>query len=254
MFRPMALTVIFALAAALVLSFTLMPVLASFVFKGGVRERETLILRLSKKIYVPLLQRAIARPHFIGAVAVVLFLVSLLLTRFMGAEFIPRLDEGAIALEVTRLPSAALSEAIRNTTAIEQVLKRFPKVDTVVSKTGRAEIATDPQGVEASDILVMLKPQAQWVTAETKDELIAAMDQALEAQVPGTFFSYSQPIELRVQELIAGVRSDVSANLYGEDLATRYARRATRSLRWSQKSLGPRMSRSSRSAASPWSG
>jgi len=218
MFHPMALTVIFALTASLVLSFTLMPVLSSFFLQKGVSEKETLIIRLIRRGYVPVLRRALAHPHLTAAMAFVIFLLSLVLTRFMGAEFIPRLDEGSIALQAWRLPSVALSESLSSTTAIERVLKRFPEVETVVSKTGRAEIATDPMGIETSDILVMLKPKEQWTTAKTKEALIAAMDEALTENVPGNVFSYSQPIELRVQELIAGVRSDVAINLYGEDL------------------------------------
>jgi heavy metal efflux system protein len=219
MFHPMALTVIFALVAALLLSLTLMPVLASLLLKGRMREQETLLLRLVKRNYVPLLRQAIAHPLLTGAAAVVIFLASLLLTRFMGAEFIPRLDEGALALEVLRLPSASLSQAIRDTTTIEKTLKRFPEVETVISKTGRGEIAVDPVGVESTDVLVMLKPKEQWTTAETTEDLIAAIDKALQENVPGHAFSYSQPIELRFQELIAGVRSDVAVNLYGADLA-----------------------------------
>jgi len=220
MFRPMALTVIFALTASLILSLTLMPALAFFFFRKKVSEHETLIVRRLKQIYLPTLQRAIAHPHLTAALAVILFLASLGLTPFLGAEFLPRLDEGAIALQAWRLPSVALSESTRSTTAIERVLKRFPEVETVVSKTGRAEIATDPMGVETSDILVMLKPKEEWKTATTKEGLIAAMDRALNKAIPGAIFSYSQPIELRVQELIAGVRSDVAVNLYGENLTT----------------------------------
>jgi cobalt-zinc-cadmium resistance protein CzcA len=136
----------------------------------------------------------------------------------MGAEFIPRLDEGALALQAWRLPSVALSESVKSTTLIEKVLKRFPEVSTVVSRTGRAEIATDPMGPETSDIYVILKPREEWKTAKTREALIAAFDQALKQEVPGNIFSYSQPIELRMQELIAGVRSDVAVTLYGDDL------------------------------------
>jgi len=220
MFRPMALTVIFALTAALVLSLTLMPVLASFLLGGSVSDKETPALRVMKRGYVPLLRRAMAHPHLTAGIAGAVFFASLLLTPFMGAEFIPRLDEGALAVQALRLPSVALSESLASTMAIERALKQFPEVVTVVSKTGRPEIATDPMGVETSDILVMLKPHEQWKTASTREGLISAMEEALEKNVSANVFSFTQPIELRVQELIAGVRSDVAVNLYGEDLPT----------------------------------
>src|SRR5579872_3719409 len=218
MFRPMAMTVIFALAAALVLSLTLMPVLASFVFRKGVKEHETWVMRQAKKIYLPLLTKVMAHPKKTVAAATGVFVLSVVLSLTLGAEFIPRLDEGAIALQAWRLPSVALSESVKNTTLIEQVLKRFPEVKTVISRTGQAEIPTDPMGVEVSDIYVLLKPHDEWKTAKTREGLIGAMDRALKDNVPGTSFSYSQPIELRMQELIAGVRSDIAIQIYGDDL------------------------------------
>ncbi|GAB4243454.1 MAG: CusA/CzcA family heavy metal efflux RND transporter [Acidobacteriota bacterium] len=219
MFRPMALTVVFALIGSLILALTLMPVLASVFLKQQKEEKETWIIRRIKRIYVQVLTRTIRYPKLTVSVAFLIFCSGLILVPFMGAEFIPRLDEGAIALQAWRLPSVSLEESIQSTTMIESVLRKFPEVKTVVSRTGRAEIATDPMGVEISDIYVILKPQEEWETAETKEELISAMDAALKKAVPGNLFSYSQPIELRVQELIAGVRSDVAVQIFGEDLA-----------------------------------
>jgi cobalt-zinc-cadmium resistance protein CzcA len=218
MFRPMALTVVFALIGSLILALTLMPILASLVFRGKLAEKETLLIRLVKRVYDPILQRVIRSPRITVTVAALLFASSMGLVPFMGAEFIPRLDEGAVALQAWRLPSVSLEESLQSTTMIESTLKQFPEVITVVSKTGRAEIATDPMGVEISDIYVILKPPDQWQTARTKEELIARFDETLEKNVPGNIFSYSQPIELRVQELIAGVRSDVAIQIYGDDL------------------------------------
>ncbi|HML95714.1 MAG TPA: CusA/CzcA family heavy metal efflux RND transporter [Thermodesulfobacteriota bacterium] len=218
MFRPMALTVILALLGSLVLSFTLMPVLASFFLKRGKGDHETFLIRKLKRVYLPLLDRTIKRPKRTAAIAGGVFAASLLLVPFMGAEFIPRLDEGSIALQAWRLPSVSLEESVRNTTMIEKVLGKFPEVKTVISRTGRPEIATDPMGVETSDIYVILKPEEEWKTADTKAGLVEKMNEELEKSVPGTSFSYSQPIELRVQELIAGVRSDVAINIYGDDL------------------------------------
>jgi cobalt-zinc-cadmium resistance protein CzcA len=218
MFKPMALTVIFALIGSLVLSFTLIPVLASYFLKKSTHDKETFIIRKVKKYYLPMVRKTIMRPKITAAAAGIIFLLSLIFVPFMGAEFIPRLDEGSIALQAWRLPSVSLEESVRNTGMVEKILKRFPEVITVVSRTGRAEIATDPMGVEISDIYVILKPSSEWESAETKDELVEKMNASLTESLPGTMFSYSQPIELRVQELIAGVRSDVAISIYGDDL------------------------------------
>ncbi len=220
MFRPMALTVIFALTGSLILSFTLMPTLASLFLRKGVKEQETWLIRRAHHFYKPLLERAMRRPGATAAIAAGLFAIGLVIAPFLGAEFIPRLDEGALAIQAWRLPSVSLEEAVRNSTMIEKVLKRFPEVKTVISRTGRAEIATDPMGPETSDIYAILGPHNEWKTAKTLPGLIEAMDSALNADVPGTTFSYSQPIELRVQELIAGVRSDVAITIFGDDLKT----------------------------------
>lgn len=218
MFTPMAVTVIFALVASLVLAFTLIPVLASLFLRKGVKEEETWVIRHIKRIYRPLLTRTMHHPAITGGVAAALFAASLGVASFMGAEFIPKLDEGSIALQAWRLPSVSLEESVRNATRIEQVLKAFPEVTSVISRTGRPEIATDPMGVEISDIYVLLKPDHEWTTAGTKEGLIQAYDAALKKAVPGTKFSYSQPIELRVQELIAGVRSEIAISIFGEDM------------------------------------
>jgi cobalt-zinc-cadmium resistance protein CzcA len=218
MFRPMALTVVFALIGSLVLALTLMPVLASLGFKATASEHEPRLIHWLKARYRPWLHRTVARPLFTGAIAAGVFVASLGLVPFMGAEFIPKLDEGAVALQAWRLPSVSLTESIKSTTLIERTLKQFPEVVTVVSRTGQAEIPTDPMGVETSDIYVILKDHAEWTTASTKEALVAAFNEALEREVPGNVLSYSQPIELRVQELIAGVRSDLAITLFGEDL------------------------------------
>ena len=219
MFRPMALTVVLALIGSLVLALTLMPVLASLGLKATASEHEPRLIHWLKARYRPWLHRTVARPLFTGAIAAGVFVASLGLVPFMGAEFIPKLDEGAVALQAWRLPSVSLTESLKSTTLIERTLKQFPEVVTVVSRTGQAEIPTDPMGVETSDIYVILKDHAEWTTAATKEALVAAFNEALEREVPGNVLSYSQPIELRVQELIAGVRSDLAITLFGEDLA-----------------------------------
>ena len=218
MFKPMALTVIFALIGSLVLALTLMPVLAALLFRKNVQEKEPRIMHWLKARYEPALKGSMAHPWFTVAASAAVFVAAVALVPFMGTEFIPKLGEGTIALQAWRLPSVALSESIKSTTLIEKILRQFPEVTTVVSRTGVAEIPTDPMGVETSDVYVMLKDQGEWTTATTQEGLIAAMDKKLQAEVPGNVFSYSQPIELRVQELIAGVRSDLAVTLFGEDL------------------------------------
>ena len=218
MFRPMALTVIFALVASLVLALTLMPVLASLAFRGRVAEGEPRVVNWLMRRYRPLLDKALGHPRTTGFGAAAVFAASLLVVPFMGAEFLPKLNEGAIAVQAWRLPSVALSESIKSTTLVEQTLLEFPEVLTVVSRTGQAEIPTDPMGVETSDIYAILKDESEWETADTKEELIEEINRVLEQRVPGNIFSYSQPIELRMQEMIAGVRSDLAVTAYGPDL------------------------------------
>lgn len=220
MFRPMALTVVFALIGSLLLTFLLTPVLISLFLKGKVEEKDVWLVRRAKELYAPALAWTIAhgRRVLLGASAAVVLAVAAV--PFLGSEFIPRLDEGSFALQVLRLPSVSLEESVRQTTQLERVLMdEFPdEIADVVAKTGRPEIATDPMGVNISDIFVMLKPQDGWTKARTKADLEAGMTAAL-VRIPGLVFSFSQPIELRVNELIAGVRSDLAIKIYGDDLA-----------------------------------
>ncbi len=212
MFRPMALTVVFAMGGSLVCALTLMPVLASLFLAKAV-EKEPILFRLMRRCYAPLLAKAMARPVRTGGVAFGVFGVSLLVIPFLGAEFVPKLDEGAIAMQVWRLPSVSLETSNQISTKAEQVVLAFPEVKTVVSRTGRAEIATDPMGVEISDTYLILNPEETWRFDE-KDALIEALDEELQEALPGVMFSYSQPIELRVDELISGVRSEVGIKIF----------------------------------------
>ncbi|MDX2208705.1 MAG: CusA/CzcA family heavy metal efflux RND transporter [Gemmatimonadales bacterium] len=220
MFRPMALTVVFALVGSLLLTFLLTPVLISLFLKGNVEEKDVWLVRRAKELYEPALAWTIAhgRRVLLGAGAAALLAVAAI--PFLGSEFIPRLDEGSFAMQVLRLPSVSLEESVRQTTQLERVLMdEFPdEIAEVVAKTGRPEIATDPMGVNISDIFVMLKPQDGWTKARTKAGLEAGMTAVL-VRIPGLVFSFSQPIELRVNELIAGVRSDLAIKIYGDDLA-----------------------------------
>ncbi len=217
MFRPMALTVVFALAGSMVCALTLMPVMASLFLKN-MTEKEPILYRLAKKLYYPLLEKVMGRRGRVFGGALAVFLGSLCFVPFMGAEFMPRLDEGAIALQIWRLPSVSLEESNQISLHAERVLMEdFPEIKTAVSRTGRAEIATDPMGVEISDTYLILNDRSTW-RYDTKEELIEAIDETLQAKVPAAIYSYSQPIELRVSELISGVRSDIGIKIYGDDL------------------------------------
>ncbi len=219
MFRPMALTVMFAIAGSLLLSLTVVPVLASLFLRKPPRHEETWAVRMLRRAYAPALAWALRRRLAVVGAAAALFAASLVVAAFLGGEFIPRLDEGSIALQVWRLPSVSVEEAAAQSALLERALLReFPgEVETVVSKTGRPEIATDAMGVEMSDVFVMLRPHEKWRFG-SKEELVEAMEKALRRAVPGVAFGFSQPIELRVAELISGVRSDVAVKIFGPDL------------------------------------
>ncbi len=218
MFRPMAFVFMSALSAALVLSVTLMPVMASLFLARHVTRRETILVRWLKSAYRPLLDFAMRRPLSMFAGSVVAFVVSVAMATGFGVEFVPKLDEGDIAIQATRLPSVSLEKSIEMTQQMERCLLKFPEVETVVSKTGRPEIANDPMGVYQTDILIRMRDRDEWPDGRSKEELIGAMRAALVDEVPGNSFSFTQPIELRVQELVAGVRSDIGLSLYGDDL------------------------------------
>ncbi len=219
MFKPMAMTVLFALAGALVLAMTFIPAVASLMLPRKLSEKESFIVAGVRRGYEPALRGALRARWLVIGIAMAVLLGSGVVATRLGSEFVPKLDEGAIALQAIRLPSVSLEESVRQTTEIEKVLKQFPEVTTVVSKTGRAEIATDPMGVEISDIFAMLKPHDEWKSASTREELVSKMEAALKKAIPGQNFSFSQPIELRVAELISGVRSDVALKIYGDDMA-----------------------------------
>ncbi|MCC6742447.1 MAG: efflux RND transporter permease subunit [Acidobacteria bacterium] len=220
MFIPMALTVIFALAGSLLLSLTFIPAAMTLLLKGHVSETESPVIRLAKRWYKPSLAYVMRHRNPVVSSAFALVLLSGAVLPLLGSEFIPRLDEGSLAIQVQQLPSVSLSQSIATTTEVEKVLMTFPEVTKVVSKTGRAEVATDPMSVDFSDLYIALEPQEKWTSARTREELVEKMSNALEAGVPNASVSFSQPIELRVSELISGVRSDVGIKLFGDDLDT----------------------------------
>jgi cobalt-zinc-cadmium resistance protein CzcA len=218
MFRPMAFTFMTALSSALILSVTVMPVLASLFLARWIQQKDTLAVRGLKRLYEPCLRFSMKHPLGMFLTAIGIFAISVLLARQFGREFVPKLDEGDIAIQATRLPSVSLETSVELTKAMERSLLRFPQVITVVSKTGRPEIANDPMGVYQTDVIVRLKPKEQWPEPISKEELVVQMRKALAREVPANSFSFTQPIELRVQELVAGVRSDIGLSLYGDDL------------------------------------
>lgn len=220
MFQPMALTVIIALGAAFILSLTLVPALIAIFVSGRVEEKENRFIRATKDRYAPLLDRALRRPVLFGGVAAGLFAGSLLLFQQLGQEFIPQLDEGDVALNAFRIPSTSLTQGTAQQKQIEKVVTGFPQVAYAFSKTGTAEIGTDVMPPGISHMFVMLKPRDQWPDPSlSKAALIAQMEAAVE-QLPGQVFEFSQPIQLRFNELLAGVRGDVAVKLYGDDFDT----------------------------------
>lgn len=220
MFKPMALTVVFALLGSLILSLTYLPAAMTFILRGHVSENESFFIRYAKKWYRPAFHWVLGWRRTAVIAAAALVLVSGVTFPFLGSEFIPRLDEGSLAVQVQQLPSVSLSQSVRTVTEVEKVLMTFPEVTKVISKTGRAEVATDPMSVDFSDLYIELKPPSEWTTTHSKTELVEKMSEALEKRVPNASFSFSQPIELRVAELISGVRSDIAIKLFGDDLDT----------------------------------
>ncbi|MBK8911428.1 MAG: CusA/CzcA family heavy metal efflux RND transporter [Chlorobi bacterium] len=219
LFRPMALTVAYALVGALLMSVTYVPAMLSLVLKKQGRVRHSPIITTLQRWYAPLLRRSLGMRWVIVPTTVLLLAGAIFTFTRLGGEFIPRLDEGDIAMHIIRIPSVSLTESQQITNRVEAILKKFPEVRTVVSSTGRAEISTDPMGVELADAYVMLHPREEWNTGRTKAELVEAMDQALK-NVPGAGVQFLQPIEMRMNELIAGARGDVVVKITGEEFQT----------------------------------
>jgi cobalt-zinc-cadmium resistance protein CzcA len=218
LFKPMALTVLFALAGSLVLSLTLMPVLAYTSLPRKMEEKDVWLIHVIKWLYRPLVGWALNHPLLTAAAAVIVAAVSVPIALGLGAEFMPKLDEGDILVECNRLPSSTLEDSLPLSTQVEKLLKKFPEVKTVFCKTGRPEIANDLMGVQQTDIWVMLNPVADWPERKSRDQLVEEMSAVLNGQVPGATFAFTQPIEMRVDELVAGVKADVAVLLYGDDL------------------------------------
>ncbi len=219
LFRPMALTVVFALAASMLLSLTLMPVLASFGLLRGEKDKLTIVDRFFLTLYRPMLRVGLKHPikTLLGVVA--LTIGTSLLGFTLGSEFIPKLSEGTLVFNTIRLASVSLDESQRYGTKIEQIImKEFPdEVEYVWTRTGTAEVATDPMGLELSDVFVSLRPREGWKKAKTQEELVEKMSKVAQS-LPGMATVFSQPIEQRINEMIAGIRADLGVKLFGDDL------------------------------------
>ncbi len=217
MFLPLTLTMIFAILVSLVTALTIVPVLSEMVLKQE-KENEFGFIRKFHNGYLRLLAKARKKMWLTLGLSCLGIVAAILLISRIGTEFIPNLDEGAIAVNVVRLPNASLEGSRDVATFMEKLLlANFPEIETVVSKTGRAEISEDPMGPEQTDVFIMLKPFKQWKTGRSKPDLIAAINKELSV-IPGVRLSFSQPIALRVNELISGVKSDLAVKVYGPDL------------------------------------
>ncbi|WP_426011760.1 efflux RND transporter permease subunit [Caulobacter sp. DWR2-3-1b2] len=218
MFHPMAITVVIALTSALLLSLTFVPAAVALFVTGRVEEKESKLMGLARRAYEPALATALRFKTAFVAGAIVLVLIAGLAASRMGSEFIPSLDEGDIALHALRIPGTSLTQAVKMQTALEARIKQFPEVDKVVAKMGTAEVATDPMPPSVADTFVLLKDRKDWPDPrKPKAQLVAELQEAVET-VPGNNYEFTQPIQMRFNELISGVRSDVAINVYGDDL------------------------------------
>lgn len=219
MFRPMALTVGMALFGSLLLALLFIPAAATLLFRRGARESRYAI-RLAQWLdrrYVPLLRGSMARPRRTLGIAVVVFAATMLLVPQLGTEFLPELDEGSILIQPTRDPSVSLTHSVEVAGRVEKVVRQVPEVATVVSRVGRPDIGSDPMGVNQSDVFVMLKPREEWREGLNKEDLEEELEGRLEDQVPGVAFGLTQPMKMRLDELISGVRSDLAVKVFGDD-------------------------------------
>ena len=220
MFHPMAFTVVLALLGAMILSVTFVPAAIALFISGKVKEEENLLMRGARRAYEPVLDWVMARRALVFACAAVLVLLSGLLASRMGSEFVPSLGEGDFALQSLRTPGTSLSQSVAMQEALErQVLVKVPEVQRMFSRTGTAEIASDPMPPNISDAYVMLKPKEQWPDPKKSRAQLEAEIQEAANGVPGSAYELSQPIQLRFNELISGVRSDVAVKVFGDDIA-----------------------------------
>ena len=220
MFHPMAFTVVAALLGAMILSVTFIPAAVALLIGDKVSEKENRLMGWAKRGYAPMLNFAMLNKPLVLVVTLVAVVLSGLLATRMGSEFVPSLNEGDIALHALRIPGTSLSQAIEMQIELERTIKQFPEVDRIFAKMGTAEIATDPVPPSVADNFVMLKPQSEWPDpTRTKADLVIAMRAAV-AKVPGNNYEFTQPIQMRFNELLSGVRSDVAVKVFGDDMET----------------------------------
>ena len=225
MFRPMALVFCFALIGAMVLCFTYIPVMASLFIKPSNTEKKTISSRLISFLedkYRPTIAWALRKKRLVLGMAVGLLVFTGFLYSRMGGEFVPTLDEGDFVIQPVLKTGMSLSKTIEATTQMEKILKKFPEVEQVVSRIGAAEVPTDPMSMEESDVIIKLKPKGEWTSADSKDELADKFKEALSNEIAGVDFEFTQPIEMRFNELITGVRADLAIKVFGEDLDVLY--------------------------------
>jgi cobalt-zinc-cadmium resistance protein CzcA len=215
----MALTVIFALVGSMVLSLTLMPVLASLGLSRRISDKPTIIDRWLHVFFQPLLRTGLRFPKTTLAAVAAITVVATVLGSRLGSEFIPKLGEGTIVITTIRMPGISLNESVRNDTKVQQILlEEFPdEIEQIASWAGAPEIATDQMGPEVTDVFVMLKPRSKWRRARTQEELVTAMSRVTDT-LPGVRAVYTQPIEMRINEMDAGIRTDVGIKIFGDDL------------------------------------
>ncbi|WP_053977134.1 CusA/CzcA family heavy metal efflux RND transporter [Mangrovimonas xylaniphaga] len=226
MFRPMALVFCFALIGAMLLCFTYIPVMASLFLKPSNTEKRTVSSRLIAFLeskYTPTINWALQHKKTVLGLAISLLLFTAFLFNRMGGEFVPTLDEGDFVIQPVLKTGTSLSQTIATTTRMERILKTFPEVEQVVSRIGAAEVPTDPMSMEESDVIIKLKPKKEWVSASSKDELADKFKEAL-SEIAGVDFEFTQPIEMRFNELITGVRADLAIKIFGEDLDVLYSK------------------------------
>lgn len=224
MFRPMALVFSFALIGAMLLCFTYVPVMASLFIKPGNPEKKTIssrIITFLENKYQPTMAWALERKKLVVAMALALLIGAVGLYSTMGGEFVPTLDEGDFVIQPVLKTGTSLSRTIETMTQMEKILKKFPEVEQVVSRIGAAEVPTDPMSMEETDVIIKLRPKKEWVSAETKDELADKFKEALSV-LPGIDYEFTQPIEMRFNELTTGVRADLAVKIFGEDLDLLY--------------------------------
>ncbi|MDH0418033.1 CusA/CzcA family heavy metal efflux RND transporter [Delftia tsuruhatensis] len=220
MFHPMALTVVIALAGAMLLSITFIPAAIALFMGDKVAEKENRLMGWARRGYAPVLARVMAAPAVVLTAAAVAVALSLLLATRLGSEFAPNLNEGDFAIQALRIPGTSLTQSLQMQMQIEKALKKeFPEIDRVFARTGTAEIASDPMPPNISDGYIMLKARSEWPDpARPRDELLAAVQASVD-RIPGNNYEFSQPIQLRFNELISGVRSDVAVKIFGDDMA-----------------------------------